>query len=66
MDECKSALSIVLPFNENEIEFLENVQKYSKIQPEIISSDALFCERIKSHPLLHWRGKRFSFRKANI
>jgi len=60
VDECKTSLSIVLPFRENEIEFLEQLQRYGEIRPELISDDRAFCERISQHPLLHWRKQQRS------
>jgi predicted nucleotidyltransferase component of viral defense system len=53
--DCKTALSLVLPFRKNEIEFLEQLQKHGEIRPELISEDSIFCERVNHHPLLHWR-----------
>jgi hypothetical protein len=55
VDECQSALSIVLPFRKNEIEFLDQIQRNGKVLPELISSDPVFSERVRKHPLLHWR-----------
>jgi predicted nucleotidyltransferase component of viral defense system len=53
--DCKTALGLVLPFRKNEIEFLEQLQKYGEIRPELISDDSIFCERVNRHPLLLWR-----------
>jgi hypothetical protein len=58
LDECKSAFGLVLPFKENEIEFLDNVQTKGIIQPELISNDKQFCENMRVHPLLLWRAGR--------
>lgn len=55
LDECKMALATVLPFRQNEIEFLEQLQKYSEIRVDLLSDDQAFCERVSQHPLLHWR-----------
>lgn len=55
LDECKSALSQLLPFNKNEIEFLKRFQEYGELKPELISDDKQLCQRIEAHPLLHWR-----------
>jgi predicted nucleotidyltransferase component of viral defense system len=55
VDKCKAGLSIILPFRDNEIEFLERLQRYGEIQPELICKDSALCERINSHPLLRWR-----------
>jgi predicted nucleotidyltransferase component of viral defense system len=58
VEECKSSLSLVLPFKKNEIEFLERLQKFGEIKPELLTDNADFCERVKSHPLLHWRAQQ--------
>jgi len=60
VDECKSSLSIVLPFRKNEIEFLKQLQKHSEIHPELISDNEDFCERVSRHPLLHWRAQQLT------
>ena len=55
VDECKNALSQVLPFNKDEIEFLERFEQQGELCPELISKNQVLCHRINSHPLLHWR-----------
>jgi hypothetical protein len=55
MEEYKAAISVVLPFNKVEQEFLECLQRHGEIRPELISDDQSFCERVSKHPLLHWR-----------
>jgi hypothetical protein len=55
MDECKVAFQAVLPFRENEIEFLDRLQNYGEICPTLISTDGTFRDRINNHPLLNWR-----------
>ena len=57
VDECKSSLSIVLPFRNNEIEFLKQSQEQGEIHPELISDESDFCERVRKHPLLHWHAQ---------
>lgn len=58
VDGCKKGLGLVLPFQENEIEFLNRLQQYGEIKAELVSDDGYFCERILQHPLLHWRVKQ--------
>lgn len=58
VSECKEALSMVLPFRKNEIEFLDQVQRMGEIRPELISDDSELCRRIAQHPLLHWRKQK--------
>lgn len=60
VEECKQKLAAVLPFQENEIEFLDRVQQFGEIQPALISQDNFFCERIFQHPSIIWRAKQKS------
>lgn len=56
VEETKAGLlRTVLPFNDNEIAFLDCLQQHKEIRPELISSDEVFCQRVKEHPLLKWR-----------
>jgi len=58
VNKCKNGLGLILPFHEHEIEFLNRLQQYGEIKPELVSDDSYFCERILQHPLLHWRVKQ--------
>ncbi len=55
LDECKVALSAVLPFRKNEMEFLQQLQSQGEIRADLLSDDRDFCELVNQHPLLHWR-----------
>ncbi|ABS77402.1 hypothetical protein CbuD7D7780_04015 [Coxiella burnetii] len=56
VEKTKEALlDTVLPFNENEVSFLECLEYHKEIRPEFISADPAFCRRISDHPLLQWR-----------
>lgn len=55
---CKTALGAILPFNENEIAFLECLEKHGEIKPELISGEESFCFAVKKHPSLLWRSKQ--------
>lgn len=55
LDECKIALGAVLPFRQNEMEFLDHLQSRGEIRADLLSDDRDFCERVNKHPLLHWR-----------
>lgn len=57
-DECRAAFSLLLPFQENEIKFLECLHQQGEIHPELISDDTEFCQRIIKHPSLLWRVKQ--------
>ncbi len=56
--ECQEALAKLLPFRENEIEFLERLQRKGEIAATLISNDNDFCRRIIQHPSLLWRMQR--------
>lgn len=55
VSECKTAFQSLLPFNEQEKLFLTHLDVQGEIKPELLSSDPIFCERVKDHPLLKWR-----------
>ncbi len=58
VDECKTALEMILPFRDNEIEFLNALQKRGEIRADFLCSDKIFCERLTVHPLLLWRAQQ--------
>lgn len=65
VDECRSALGVVLPLSDAERAFLDRLLDHGEIVPSILTADAAWAERIKQHPLLEWkalnvrqRGKR--------
>jgi len=53
--ECKEALSVVLPFTEQELEFLDLLLDDGVINAELLTSDADIKGRIDSQPLLAWK-----------
>ena len=58
VEECQEALSTILIFQDNEIEFLERLQKDGVIQPSLLSDDEALCQRILQHPSLLWRAQQ--------
>lgn len=56
--ECREKFATLLPFEKNEIEFLERLWRQGEIRPELISNDENFCMRITHHPSLLWRAKK--------
>lgn len=58
VDGCKTALSKILPFQAHEIEFLEQLQRFGEIRPNLISDNEDFCQRVARHPSLQWRVKK--------
>lgn len=50
-----------------EREFLERINGYGDIRPDLITDDARMCDRIATHPALHWKATnvRDFLRKGN-
>jgi len=55
--ETREALSIVLPFVENERAFLELLLVRGEIDPSLLTSDASLQDRIRQQPLLEWKAQ---------
>lgn len=53
--DCRKILSGLLPFTENEMEFLDQVLDKGKIAPELLIDDTDMQDRIRRHPLLEWK-----------
>lgn len=53
--ECQDKLSVVFPFKENEIEFLELILSNGEIKPSLITTDDVLQRRIARHPMLLWK-----------
>lgn len=55
LDECRDALSIVLPLSEPEREFLDRLLDYGEIVPSVLAAEEAWAESVKQHPLLEWK-----------
>ena len=55
VDECKQALSIVLPLTDSERAFLDLLLEQGEINASILTSDPALQERIRAQPLLAWK-----------
>ena len=55
VEECRRALDIVLPFTENELEFLDRLLGHGEINPFLLTDNETLAERIQHHPLLEWK-----------
>ncbi|UCD81729.1 MAG: nucleotidyl transferase AbiEii/AbiGii toxin family protein [Desulfobacterales bacterium] len=53
--ECRAKLSVVLPFTDSEMEFLNLLLDKGEIVPSLLTSDKDLQERISRHPLLEWK-----------
>lgn len=57
VDECREALSIVLPFRESEREFLDRLLDHGEIRPDVLEMDPRLAELIQNHPALLWKAQ---------
>ena len=55
VEECRQALSVVLPFSENEKAFLDLLLDQGEIDSTILTSDKDLQQRIQKQPLLEWK-----------
>ena len=55
LEECRRALSAILPFTDAELEFLDLLLEEGKISPELLTADRDLQQRIGSQPLLEWK-----------
>ena len=53
--ECRDLLSIVLPFEAQECEFLDRLNERGEIAPELLTDDRDLQGFIRSHPGLLWK-----------
>jgi len=54
-EECRQAMSVVLPLRENEIEFLDHLCDNGEINPELLTEDPALVNRISRQPMLQWK-----------
>ncbi len=55
VDECRSGLSAILPFQSNEREFLDLILDHGEVRPELLTADREMQERIGTHPGILWK-----------
>jgi predicted nucleotidyltransferase component of viral defense system len=53
--ECRERLSLVLPLNDKETEFLRRLNDEGEIVPDLITADPGMQARIHEHPGLKWK-----------
>jgi len=54
-DECRQAMSVVLPFRKAELDFLNLLLEEGITRPELITNDPYILENINNHPMLKWK-----------
>jgi hypothetical protein len=55
VEECRQALSVVIPFSENEKAFLDLLLDHGEIDSTILTADSSLQQRIQRQPLLEWK-----------
>ena len=64
--ECRERLSVLLPFTESEMQFLDLLLENGEIAPSLLTADNDLQERIKQHPLLEWKALNVREHKEGI
>lgn len=54
LKEAREALSIILPLNDKEIEFIKRIKESGEINPELITNDTRLQQIIPLHPAIKW------------
>lgn len=55
VEECRQALSAVLPFMDTERRFLDLLLDRGEIDPTLLTADEALQDRIRRQPLLEWK-----------
>jgi len=55
VEDCRQAISIVLPFTEREREFLDWILDRGEIEPSLITTNKEMAKRTRNHPGLQWK-----------
>lgn len=55
VDQCRKKLSIVFPFSESELKFLNALLDRGEIKPDLITEDQKLQNYISNHPMLKWK-----------
>ncbi len=55
VDECRKAVSLVLPFTEGERKFLDRILDHGEINPSLITRDEDMADKLRNHPGLKWK-----------
>lgn len=57
VNECKEALSILLPLRGHESEFLDKLLDHGVLEASLLTTDEAMIGKINSHPLLKWKAQ---------
>lgn len=58
VQQCQESFNHLLPLKDNEIEFLNHLLDYGKIEADVICSDNELAKNIKLHPALNWSAQK--------
>jgi len=64
VDECRDALSVLLPLSDAELSFLDLLLDKGKIDATILTNDGELQRRIQAQPLLEWKALNVRKHKA--
>lgn len=53
--ECRERLSLLLPLNGQELEFLRRLNDQGEIAPELLTADPAMQRTVREHPGLRWK-----------
>lgn len=56
--ELKDSITIILPLEKHEIEFIQLIRKSRVIKPELITDDLEIANKVKTHPAVLWAMKK--------
>jgi len=55
VEECWERMTRLLPLPGEHIEFLDRLNDYGEIVPELVTSDAGLCAVLRDHPMMKWK-----------
>jgi len=59
LNELHEALSMLIPLNEEEVEFISLIRESGEIRPQLLTTDKHLIQAIQSHPAIIWVIKNF-------
>jgi predicted nucleotidyltransferase component of viral defense system len=58
LNELHEALSMLIPLNDEEIEFISLIRESGEIKPQLLTSDKRLIQTIQTHPAIVWVTKK--------
>lgn len=66
LEECRNALTAVLPLTATEFHFLNRLNDEGEIEPEHITQDRELADRLRLHPGLVWKALNVKKHRGNL